>query len=140
MDERHELDLILRSRTPLTVIESQDEGRMLELLQSIVMTRASEAYAPLFRWTITDGLQRLDISLEPQAINSEPTDVLRHIRAVKKAGIYALLDFHPFLEDPVNVRLLKDICIQGRELNRQIVLISHKVKVAERARKLLRAL
>jgi len=129
MDERHELDLILRSRTPITVIESQDERRMLELLQSIVMTRASEAYAPLFRWTITDGLQRLDISLEPQAINSEPTDVLRHIRAVKKPGIYALLDFHPFLEDPVHVRLLKDICIQGRELNRQIVLISHKVKV-----------
>ena len=129
MNERHELDLILRSRTPITVIESQDERRMLELLQSIVVARAGDAYAPLFRWTITDGLQRLDISLEPQAINSEPTDVLRHIRAVKKPGIYALLDFHPFLEDPVHVRLLKDICIQGRELNRQIVLISHKVKV-----------
>lgn len=129
MDERHDLDLILRSRTPIIVIESQDERRMLELLQSIAMARASDAYAPLFRWTITDGLQRLDISLEPQAINSEPTDVLRHIRAVRKPGIYALLDFHPFLEDPVHVRLLKDICIQGRDLNRQIVLISHKVKV-----------
>ena len=129
MDERHDLDLILRSRTPIIVIESQDERRMLELLQSITMARASDAYAPLFRWTITDGLQRLDISLEPQAINSEPTDVLRHIRAVKKAGIYALLDFHPFLDDPVHVRLLKDICIQGRELGRQIVLISHKIKV-----------
>ena len=129
MNERHELDLILRSRTPITVIESQDERRMLELLQTIVMARASDAYAPLFRWTITDGLQRLDISLEPQAINSEPTDVLRHIRAVKKPGIYALLDFHPFLDDPVHVRLIKDICIQGRDLNRQIVLISHKIKV-----------
>ncbi len=129
MDERHDLDLILRSRTPIIVIESQDERRMLELLQSIAMARASDAYAPLFRWTVTDGLQRLDISLEPQTLNAEPTDVLRHIRAVKKPGIYALLDFHPFLEDPVHVRLLKDICIQGRDLNRQIVLISHKVKV-----------
>jgi hypothetical protein len=129
MDESHDLELILRSRTPLIVIESKDEQRMLELLQSITMARASEAYTPLFRWTITDGLQRLDISLEPQTINSEPTDVLRHIRAVQKPGIYVLLDFHPFLDDPMHVRLLKDICIRARDVHRQIVLLSHEVKV-----------
>jgi len=83
----------------------------------------------LFRWTITDGLQRIDISLEPQALNSEPTDVLKHIRAVSKPGTYVLLDFHPFIEDPVHVRLLKDICIQYRKVARQIVLISHKINV-----------
>ncbi len=73
---------------------------MLELLQSITISRASQSYTPLFRWTITDGLQRIDISLEPQAINAQPTDVLKHIRAVSKPGIYVLLDFHPFLDDP----------------------------------------
>jgi hypothetical protein len=129
MDGRHDFELILRSRTPIIVIESQDERRMLDLLQSITLERAREAYTPLFRWTITDGLQRLDIALEPQAINSEPTDVLKHIRAVKKPGIYVLLDFHPFLEDPVHVRLLKDICIRSAEVQRQIVLISHEIKV-----------
>jgi len=104
---------------------------MLELLQSITITRTSDSYSPLFRWTITDGLQRIDISLEPQAINAEPTDVLKHIRAVAKPGIYVLLDFHPFLEDPVHVRLLKDICIRAPEINRQIVLISHTVKIPQ---------
>src|SRR5210317_2338701 len=131
MDERHDLELVLRSRTPIVVIESQDERRMLELLQSITIARASDSYAPLFRWTITDGLQRLDISLEPQAINAEPTDVLKHIRAVSKPGIYVLLDFHPFLEDPVHVRLLKDICLRAREVHRQIVFISHEVKMPQ---------
>ena len=129
MDERHDLEIILRSRTPLIVIESQDEHRMLELLQSITLQRARDAYTPLFRWTITDGLQRLDIALEPQAINSEPSDVLKHIRAVSKPGIYILLDFHPFLEDPVHVRLLKDICMRSRDVHRQIVLISHEIKL-----------
>ena len=129
MDERHDLELILRSRTPIVVIESQDELRMLEMLQAITIAHASESYTPLFRWTITDGLQRIDIALEPQSINSEPTDVLKHIRAVSKPGIYVLLDFHPFLEDPVHVRLLKDICIRARDAHRQIVLISHKVKM-----------
>ena len=127
MDGNHDLELILRSRTPIVIIETQDEARMLELLQAITMRRSTTAYMPLFRWTITDGLQRLDISLEPQSINSEPTDVLKHIRAVSKPGLYVLLDFHPFLEDPVHVRLLKDICIQFRDVERQIVLISHKV-------------
>ena len=104
---------------------------MLELLQSITIARASDSYAPLFRWTITDGLQRIDISLEPQAINAQPTDVLKHIRAVSKPGIYVLLDFHPFLEDPVHIRLLKDICMRAQEINRQIVLISHTVKIPQ---------
>jgi len=129
MDRRHDLELILRSRTPIVVIESQDEARMLELLQSIAVSRAGDDYAPLFRWTITDGLQRIDISLEPQSLNSQPTDVLKHIRAVSKPGIYVLLDFHPFLEDPVHVRLIKDICIQYRSVPRQLILMSHKISM-----------
>jgi SpoVK/Ycf46/Vps4 family AAA+-type ATPase len=131
MDGNHDLELILRSRTPIVIIESQDEARILELLQSIVLRRASTNYVPLFRWTITDGLQRLDILLEPQSINSEPTDVLKHIRAVAKPGLYVLLDFHPFLEDPVHIRLIKDICIQFNSIERHIVLISHKVSIPD---------
>jgi hypothetical protein len=131
MDGNHDLELILRSRTPIVIIESQDEARILELLQSITLRRATTSYLPLFRWTITDGLQRLDIALEPQSLNSEPTDVLKHIRAVSKPGLYVLLDFHPFLEDPVHVRLLKDICIRFSSVERQIVLISHKVTIPD---------
>ena len=129
MDGRHDLEIILRSRTPVVVIESRDEGRILTMLKSITISGSVDSYLPLFRWTVTDGLQRIDIALEPQTINSEPSDVLRHIRAVTKPGIYVLLDFHPFLDDPVNVRLIKDICIRYREIARQIVLISHSVKL-----------
>jgi len=129
MDGNHDLELILRSRTPIIIIESQDEVRILQLLQSVALRRASDSYMPLFRWSVTDGLQRLDIALEPQALNSDPSDVLKHIRAVTKPGIYVLLDFHPFLEDPVHVRLLKDICMRYTEIERQIVLMSHKVTI-----------
>ncbi len=115
MDGRHDLEVILRSRTPIVVIETRDEARILEMLQSISMTSSSQNYQPLFRWTITDGLQRLDIALEPQALNSDPTEVLKHIRAVSKPGTYVLLDFHPFLSDPVHIRLIKDICIRYRD-------------------------
>lgn len=131
MDRRHDLQVILRSRTPIIVIETREEARVLEMLQSIAIAAVGQDYMPLFRWTVTDGLQRLDIALEPQTVNSDPTDVLRHIRAVQKPGIYVLLDFHPFLNDPIHVRLIKDICIRYREVARQIVLVSHTVKLPD---------
>lgn len=127
MDKQKDLELILQSRMPIVVIETKDESRMLNLLKEIAFARASENYLPLFRWSITDGLQRLDIELEPQLHNSKPTDVLKHIRAVDKPGIYVLLDFHPYLEDPINVRLLKDICIRFKAIQRHIILVSHQV-------------
>lgn len=129
MDRQNELRLLLRSRTPLVVIESRDEARVLDLLKGVSLGNARDGYVPLFRWTITDGLQRLDIALEPQPHNMQPTDVLKHIRAITKPGIYVLLDFHPYLEDPVNVRLLKDICISFATHARQLVLLSHEVRL-----------
>jgi SpoVK/Ycf46/Vps4 family AAA+-type ATPase len=131
MDQKHDLELILRSRSPIMVIETQDEARILRMLQTICISSSSAEYVPLFRWTVTDGLQRLDIALEPQTLNSEPTDVLKHIRAVNKPGIYILLDFHHFLDNPVHIRLLKDICIRYPDIARQVVLISHKIKLPQ---------
>lgn len=129
MNNQRDLELILRSRVPIVVIETRDETRLLNLLKAITMSQAGHNYLPLFRWTVTDGLQRLDIDLEPQLHNSDPHEVLGHIRAVSKPGIYVLLDFHPYLQDPVNVRLLKDICIRYDQVPRQIVLVSHEVQL-----------
>ena len=129
MDRQHDLEVMLRSRVPMIVIETTDEAAMLGMLQRFTLTQSGDSYVPLFRWTVTDGLQRLDIQLEPQLHNSEPEEVLRHIRAVTKPGLYVLLDFHPYLEDPVTIRLLKDICIRFDQTPRQLVLISHQVKV-----------
>ena len=129
MDRQRDLELILRSRMPIVVIETRDEKRLLDLVRTITVSQSGASYLPLFRWTVTDGLQRLDIDLEPQLHNSEPPDVLRHIRAVSKPGTYILLDFHHYLEDPVIIRLMKDICLRFGETARQLVLISHEIKL-----------
>lgn len=131
MDRQRDLELILRSRMPIVVIETSDESGMLELLKSIAISRASDGYLPLFRWSVTDGIQRLDIALEPQRHNSDPAEALKHIRAVDKAGIYILLDFHPYLQDPVNVRLMKDICLKFNDVSRQLIIVSHRVDLPD---------
>jgi hypothetical protein len=127
MEDRRDLELVLRSGPPIVVIQTTDETRLLELLRDIAGSRPAQAYRPLFRWSVTDGLQRLDLDLEAQRHNAEPEEVLRHIRAVGKPAIYALLDFHPFLSDPVNVRLLKDIAATAKGAQVSVLLISHQM-------------
>ena len=112
MHDQHDLSLILDSRVPIIVVETHDEQRFLESLVAMVTGSGTIGYRPLFRWTVTDGLQRLDIQMEPQPTNADPEQALRHIRSVEQPGIYALLDFHPYLADPVHVRLLKDFATQ----------------------------
>lgn len=126
MTDRRDLELVLRS-VPIVVIETAEESRFLSLLTRIAIEAPKAAYRPLFRWTVTDGLQRLDLDLEPQRHVAEPEDVLRHIRAVTKPGIYALLDFHPFLKDPVNTRLMKDIALAADTSGSVVVLVSHRI-------------
>jgi len=70
-----------------------------------------------------------DLDFEPQRINAEPSEVLGNIKASKNAGIYALLDFHPYLEDPKHVRLLKDIALDYHATQQTLVLISHDITI-----------
>jgi hypothetical protein len=129
MSDRRDLELVLDSGTPLIVIETTDEARVLELLREIALARSASSYRPLFRWSVTDGLQRLDLDLEAQRHNAEPEEALRHIRAVAKPGIYALLDFHPFLNEPVHVRLLKDIALAASGAKITLLLIGHRLEL-----------
>jgi len=129
-DAGQELAILLRSRIPLLVIESRDETRVLRLLAELSVRVARSAHLPMFQWTVTDGLKRIDVELGgAQRHNAEPLEVLRHIRATNTAGVYILVDFHPFLGEPVHVRLLKDICLAYEQVPRTVVLLSDAVNL-----------
>ncbi len=129
MSDRHDLQLVMGSGVPIILIETHDEARFLTMLTTLAVSSTAQEYRPLFRWSVTDGLQRLDLDLTPQAHNSQPDDVLKHVRAVDNPGIYVLLDFHPYLSDPVNVRLLKDIAIKAVSCDQIIMLVSHEISL-----------
>ena len=131
MHDGHDLSLILESRVPLVIVETRDEKRLIDFLVQQACATDAGKYRPIFRWTITDGLQRLDIDLPPQPTNAAPDQVLRHIRAIDSPGIYVLLDFHPYTDDPVNTRLLKDIALKAAENNSTLVLVSHELDLPD---------
>jgi hypothetical protein len=132
-----DLAALLRSRMPLIVIESRDEPQVLKALlracgrstaEGVPVAGGLGAGLPLFQWTVTDGLKRLDIDAGvPQRTIAEPAEVLKHIRATNLSGVYALLDFHPYLSEPTAVRLLKDIAQDYERCARTLVLISYEL-------------
>jgi len=127
MPERHDLELLINSHIPLIVIETREEARAVEMIRAMQLRLAT----PIFRWTVTEGLQRVDLVMDTQPFNAKPGDVLGHIKSTRVSGVYLLLDFHPYLDDALHVRLLKDIAISYENTHQTIVLISHAVELPE---------
>lgn len=125
MNNSHDLELVLKSHIPIVVIETREEQRVVDLISSMQF-RLGE---PIYKWTVTEGLQRLDLNFEAQKFSSKPGDVLGNIKAGANTGIFLLLDFHPYLDDPMHVRLLKDIALVHDRTHQTIVLISHDIEI-----------
>src|SRR5579863_6320046 len=143
--QENDLDVLLRSRVPIIVVDSRDEAQVLKALTRACRqltappavphsaggnTTTARTGLPLFQWTVTDGVKRLDVEIgPPQRMLAQPPDVLKHIRATMLAGVYALLDFHPYLQDPTIVRLLKDIAQDYERCARTVVLIGYQTEI-----------
>ena len=123
MPEQKDLELLIHGHTPILLIETHEEMRALDLLVGF----ATRNVIPLFKWSVTEGLRRVDIDLGVQRHNAEPRDVLAHIKASEVNGIYVLLDFDPYIQEPVNERYIKEIAMLFEGGRNKLVFISHKI-------------
>ena len=123
MSDKHDLELLIQGHVPIINIQTFEERRALEQLVQV----ATKHILPAFKWTITDGLQRLDIDLGNQKHVSDPQDVLRHIKASNLQGLYVLLDFNSYLNDPLNARLIKEIAMTFDGDKGKLIFISHQL-------------
>ncbi len=127
-DSRQALAALLAARVGLVAISCDDEERAVAMVQ----TAATATRRPLFRWSVTDGLARLDGAPEQrQWYDSDAVSMLRNIRDSRLAATYVLLDLHPFFSDPVVVRLLKDIATAPLATRSTIVLVSPQLDVPD---------
>ena len=118
----NDLAVLIHSRVPIILLETTDERRALDVFRRL----AVRVGQPLMRWSVTTGLQRVDLDLQPQAHAREPAQALGQIKATGTAGIYLLLDFHPYLDDPAHVRLIKEIALGYGDARHTLVFISHR--------------
>ena len=127
MNNSHDLRLIIESRIPIIVIETWEERRALTLLSKLGVQLAK----PLYAWSASDGLRRADLVDSPSLPQTtSPEAALKHIRAANSPGLYALCDFHPYLNnEPLNVRLIKDIAMQAEAAKQCLIFISHALQI-----------
>lgn len=131
-DPQSELQTLLTSRFALIVIESRDELRVVEMLREASLRVRRGRYWGVYQWTVTEGLRRIDVNVGGSQLTlADPGQLLKHLKATPTHGIYVLLDFHPYLTDPVNVRMLKDIVQGYAKVPRTVVLLSHEIELPE---------
>lgn len=146
MNDERDLTLMIRSRFPIVVIETHEEPRVMALLERV----AKLEMQGLFVWSAADGLQRRDnpLALAPGSYSTSSVQkgpygkgpiadtlsiggALKHIYATNFNGIYALVDVHPYLEDPVHQRLIKSIAQDYERNPRTLVLIGPTITLAD---------
>ena len=126
MSELQDLVALIRANTPLIVIETRDEARVVELFRQALM----QAWRALYRWSITEGLRRVDLDREdPPEVAPDASTTLHAIRSADQRGIYLLFDAHPYLGYASTQRQLRDL-VERRDCQPHVVvLVGHKVEL-----------
>jgi AAA+ superfamily predicted ATPase len=131
MTELQDLATLVRAATPLIAIETAEENRVLDTFRHLI----AQVLRPLYRWTITDGLRRLDMAATDGAARVETapdaTATLQALKQNAEPGIYLLLDFLPYLRYPMTLRLLREICQRQHAAAHTLVLISPKLELPD---------
>ncbi len=137
----HELEVLLRTRFPLVVIETHEETRVLDLFRRLT----PQLGRAVMSWSATEGLVwnvaaprlELDNGADYTATkHKEPEKVLEHIKGVRQGGIFILKDFHPYLNEPLNVRLLREIALNHERNGHTVVLLSPQIQLPEELKRM----
>ncbi len=126
----HDLEALIRSRTPLVAIESDEEPQAVSMVRQISNRLQLKAY----RWTVTEGLTSFEPCDQPRQVVTKSLEVLSYIKGNGEHCLYVLLDFHPFLQDAMHVRYLKDIALAYSNHYCTVFLVSHSVPLPEELR------
>jgi AAA+ superfamily predicted ATPase len=124
MNELQDLLVLIKSRFPIVLIETHEEPRVLSLLEKSTNLDNS----PLYTWSVTSGLRRR-IGSDIVAETSELTLALRHIERTVQNGVYVLLDAQPYLQDPINLRLIREIALSYSKTPRTLVFVSPRIEL-----------
>src|ERR1039458_5781544 len=125
-----DLEAIIRSRTPLIAVESNEEPQIVTIVRQISQRLQLKAY----RWTVTEGLQAFDPCDQPSRSVLKSQELLDYIKTSASNCLFVLLDFHPFLQDTVHVRFLKDIALTYTHHYSTVVLVGHSLQIPEELR------
>ena len=151
MTDQHNLEVLIESHFPIVVLETHEEQRVVNLIKDIYTKKKKGLQV----WTASEGLKSLlltgrsRLSLQgsdPYGYNAaqpeptiDPIDPDAMLDKIKKSidnSIILLLDFHPYIDDPKTLRLIKEIAQQYYVNGNTLVFISHQIEIPEEIKRL----
>lgn len=128
MNELIDLFHLVKSRVPLITIETRDEKEVLHLIVSL----GGSLKKPVYGWNIVKGFSLLDRNGNINGSNQlEPTEVLYTIYQSYRSALFVLIDYHPYLQNDRNVRLIKELALNSEKLDQTIFFISTQIELPE---------
>ncbi len=128
MNELLDLFHLVKSRVPLITIETRDEKEVIRLIVSL----GSSLRKPVYGWNLVRGFSLLDRNGEINGSNQlEPTEVLYTIFQNYKSAMFVLVDYHPYLNNDRNVRLIKELALNSDKLDQTIFFISSQIELPD---------
>ena len=121
----HDIEVLIDSGRRLLVIETEREGCFIEGFRRLGQ-RSTKAY---YQWTVTQGLLRLARGYQAQKHNNDINQLFGQIASTQHEGVYVLVDYHHFLEDPVAVRHIKDVILNSPQ--HTLILLSQKIDLPD---------
>ncbi len=126
MNDLKDLELIIQSGTPIIVLETKDEMRAKELFQRLG-TRLGK---PVHHWSIARGLQGQNPGSSASG-EQKPEAALGAIISHSEPGIYLFFDIQPHLEEPIVVRLIRELAQQQGKVAHTLVLVGVSLDTPE---------
>ena len=111
-----EISLYIKSRYPIIYLVTSEENRAERLVKEAAESNQKEC----FFWSSTEGYYNTD----KFGGKAEPVNALNSILKYTGQGLFILKDFHPFLEDPIVVRKLRDIVASLKKSYKTVFIIS----------------
>ena len=112
----NEIRLYIKSRYPIIYLVTSEENRAEKLMKKAAQLTKKQC----FFWSVTDGYYNTD----KFGNDKTPLNALNIILGYTEPALFVLKDFHPYLEDPVIIRKLRDIVANLKKSYKTLFLIS----------------
>lgn len=129
-----EILLLIKSKYAVIFLETVDEEYVLRQLNQI----AGQLNLSYYQWSVTEGL-RLDHKESSYYQTKDPTAMLNMVLGILKcansytlkAGLFVFKDFEGYLDDPMALRLFKDLVNKIKNTKDTVVIVASSYKLPQ---------
>ena len=121
------LDTLIRARYPFVYLVSWEEQRVDTILGELARRHSKQ----VVEWSATRGLRRTGGARATYPIEAvtKPVEMLQAVGKLTDPSLIVLKDFHPYLDEPLVVRALRELSHELENSYSTVILLSPILKI-----------